>query len=286
VIPMTIHKIKCWLLGGATLGLAMTSPGLSRADTDSFRPMIEVGGGAHVGEISKTSVLLRLGFGVRKNIDDPLPGDITTPEQLIIAHIDGTIAVSPDGINGTKVPYMDIRFTPIRDRVSVINDNGNELTGELQFLPIAIGRNINVDQFLTINVSVIAVQFADVRPQNDYVALFAQVAADALGYKMLSHVSDLSTFHGIHLLTLGGEAGVAFTINDSFAVRASIGGSADINWWGKYFQSDMKAYAAIRASIYRFMQIFLQGGVIGNWDSRHSFFQGGLEGMVGLTLLF
>ncbi len=286
---------KVGVLFSVLTAVIVPSMHLSFADEGSsgsrLTPMIEVGGGT---EASLTSggmnVLLRVGFGLRHTPESGEPGDVLGPEQLIWAHVNGDFAISPTG-EGGGLPFMDINFIPVHNQLSVISENGNSVMGDLQLLPINVGRDIRLDEAVTVQVAVVGVKFGIVRVQNEHVALFAQMAANALGYKMASHVSGLGTFHGVHLLDLGAEGGVAFTINDNFMIRLVVGASADIALGGNVgggfsAYSDMRAYAAIRVDIAQFIQLFAQVSMGGAWDSGNSSFNGYPQFMAGITFIF
>jgi hypothetical protein len=250
--------------------------------------MIEVGVAEQTAWLSGTNVLLRASVGIRKSMPMKPPSDDgeVSQEQLVIAHITGSVATLPSS-DGSKLPYVDIEFVPVTDVRGQLQADGKALNLELSALPVALKRDINLDEF-EVKVAVAKAQLGIVRPQSAHVALFAQVAADALGYAMMSHIKNagLSTFQGMHVVSLDAAAGVAFTISDNFSIRAELGAKADLNWWDTRFQSDQKAYLEIRADLYKFMQIFLQASMVGNWDSGNNFYQGGPELMAGITFLW
>jgi len=263
--------------------------------SDGFhtRHMIEVGTGME-GAIGKDSfgILLRVGYSYNRLAEDSLPGEITGPEQLIWAHFSGDFSISPWGDPNAGLPYMNIHFTPVKNSLEIIRDNGDAIMGELRALPIQIKRDIRIDQNAMVKVSLAGVQFGLTRFQSDQMALIAQVAVDLLGYKMSSYVSERGAFHGGHIGGIAAEGGAAYLVNEDFLVRLVIGGEADLNLGGNQgggfaVNSDLAAYVALKADLYRFLQLFLKLTYFGNCNSANSYGCDGAAQLIGgITVLF
>ncbi len=265
----------------------------SAEDGFHTRHMIEVGTGME-GAIGKDSfgILLRVGYSYNRIAEDSLPGEVTGPEQLIWAHFSGDFSISPWGGPNGSLPYMNIHFTPVKNSLEIIRDNGDSIMGELRALPIEIKRDIRIDQNAMVKVSLAGVQFGLTSFKSDQIALIAQVAADLLGYKMSSYVSDRGTFHGGHVGGITAEGGAAFLINEDFLIRVVLGGEADLNLGGNSgggfaVNSDLAAYLAIKADIYRFIQVFLKLTYFGNCNSADTHgCDGAAQLLGGVTVLF
>jgi len=287
------------LTGGATGG-SSSSGSSSEYPSNPLHPMIEVGVGGET-EGNGLDVLLHVNVGVRKTVEEGDPDDILViSEQQMWAHMSGNVSFNTNPGNGqTAVPYMDIRFVPWEDTVTVGNSEDHlMLSGTLQLLPIHIGRNVAIDQNVVVQVSVVGVNLRkDLVHWDDVSALgnvtiFAQLAADAIGYKMANHVVDANgTFHGFHLLGLTGSVGANMEISDNFNVRIELGGSADVNFGGNTqngfaIQSDMGAYAAVRLTIAKFIELFVQGSYNAQCEAFSTGCQGVPQLMFGATFYF
>ncbi|MCC7443024.1 MAG: hypothetical protein IT285_15430 [Bdellovibrionales bacterium] len=265
--------------------------------SNPLSPMIEVGAGGET-QGNGVNVLLHVNVGVRRTVEEGDPDDILViSEQQMWAHMSGDVSFNVSGNGQTVVPYMDIRFVPWEDTVTVGNsEDGLMLSGTLELVPIEIGRNVALDQNVVVQVSVIGVQFRkDLAHWDDVTALgnvtlFAQVAADALGYKVVDHVAATAgTFHGFHLLGLSGAVGANFEISDNFNVRLEIGANADVNFGannGFAIQSDMGAYAAVRFTIAKFIELFVMGRYQAQCEAFGSGCQGAPQLMFGATFYF
>ena len=76
-------------------------------------------------------------------------------------------------------------------------------------------------------------------------------------------------------------------MSKDFTVRISAGAAADINFapWSR-LQSDLKAFASIKADITQFFEVFIQGSLNGTWDTGHSMFNSNSAIMAGVTFIF
>jgi hypothetical protein len=262
------------------------------ADERRIRPMIEIGGGTEAAWNQGFNVLLRVGFGLRQRPADRREGEVHGPQQLIWAHINGDFAFSPEG-DGGGLPYMDVRIIPYHNSISVVSDPELSVMGELKLLPTQLGRDIRLDQDFTLRVSVVGVEFGAVNMRSEKVALVAQVAADVVGLRLATHVSELGRFLGASIANIGAEGGVAFPglfPSEDSILRIVLGGTADIALGGNRgdgfaLQSDMRAYLAIKADINNFIQVFLRGGINAACNTGQQCWSSP-ELMAGATVLF
>jgi hypothetical protein len=272
------------------LALAAAISGTSNARAVDAH-MFEVGAGME-SALSEggVNILLRFGYAYSHMQDETDPDPVMGPEQLVWAHISGDLAIDASATGSAALPMLDIKIIPVHNSLSIIRDNGDAIFADLQLLPMAVGRDIRLDQNVTFKVSVVGIQAGLVRYQTDRIALYAQVAADALGYKMVDQLSSTGTFHGGRILGTALEGGVQFTITENFSIRIALGGSADLNLGGIEssfaVQSDMDAYLAVRADIARFIQIFLKGGINANCLSAGYGCDYAPQLMLGATFLF
>jgi hypothetical protein len=286
------HWIAASVVALGAAGAVSLSQNTAHADNGyRTRHMIEVGSGVESAMTEGgVNVLLRVGYGYSRIAESSQPGEILGPEQLIWAHFTGDFAFDPTASGGNALPYADVRFIPVENSLSIIRDNGDAILGSLQLLPIEVKRDIRIDREAAVSVSVVGIQVGTVRYQQDKIALFAQVAADLVGYKAAIRINDMGSFHGFRLIDLGAEGGVAFMINENFTIRIALGGSADLNFGGNVgrgfaVQSDLNAYLALRADIAKFLQIFFKVGYGAACDNGF-----GCEGvpqiMAGITITF
>lgn len=265
-----------------------------------YQPLIEVGGGGETQGQGAVNVLLNVRVGAKKTVEEGDPDDVLIiSEQQIIAHMDGDISFNVSGNGKTIVPYMDIRFAGFEDVVTVGNSEDNlMLRGAIRIGDLKIGRNVALDQALVIQVSVVGVNVnKDLVRWDDVtflgnVTLFAQLAADAIGYKMANHILDSNgVFHGFHLLGAGIGGGFNFEMSDNFNVRIELGGSADVNFGantqlGFAIQSDMGAYAAVKFTIAKFVELFVLGRYAAVCEAWGASCSNAAQLMFGATFLF
>jgi hypothetical protein len=282
---------KQFLLTAAAFTLA-TVPGLTTLAHAGDSHLFEVGSGME-SAVSEggVNVLLKIGYGYSRTPDETDPDPVLGPEQLVWAHISGDMAFDPSATGAAALPMLDIRIIPVHNSLSVILESGNAIYADLQLLPMTVGRDIRIDQNASVKVSVVGLQVGFVNYRTEQVALYAQVAADAIGYKMVDMLSDAGTFHGGRVLGTALEGGAHFTISENFTIRIALGGSVDLNLGsvptGFAVQSDLDAYLAVRADIARFIQIFLKGGINANCLSANSYgCDAAPQLMLGATFLF
>lgn len=224
--------------------------------------MIEVGGGVMSPGLGThgMNLLVRVGFSLRKT-ETGEPYEILGSEEFVWAHLNADIAVGPNDGNWTP-PYFDIRLIPLYNKIKLGQETGTSMMGALEVLPMSVNRNVAIDRSLTVNVSIVGAQFGIAKAISpEKVVAFAEVVANAVGYKMAAHVTELGTFHGFHLAAAGLETGVGYFLNDQTTIRVALGGSADVNFGGNGaggfpIQSDMSAYLTLKADIARFMNQF------------------------------
>jgi hypothetical protein len=259
------------------LTIALSSQCL--ANTTEYRPVIEVGAGVESTVMNDgINVLLKIKIGIQQipgitGTDEPLG-----PEQLVWAHLSGDFAVarSNTDVGGYELPYMDIRFIPLHDQLAMSATNIVTLVTDLQAFPIEIHRDIRLDQGISVRASVVGFQLGRMDVQNERLLFFGQIAAEALGYKMVSHVSSLNTFHGMEVGTLQAEAGAAFLLGESFLVTLIFGGSADLSFSGNLgtnptAQSDLRTYFTAKADLTEAFQLFIQAGLNANCEGQRGF---------------
>lgn len=281
------------VLSAFALALALSS-GSARAEI----PMIEIGAGAESEANSEQiNLVLHLGFGVT-------PDNPKGEGQIVFAQMSADLAFNL-AEDGAQIPFADIRFIPSRTVVGTLDRDGILNGTGYSALPVSVTRDVRLDEHLNVTVAVLGVQSGEVDHSTDKIAVYAQVVADALGYKAASYVSDHRDFHGLHLGTLGAEVGVLFKPHDQFKVRLALGGQADLNLTvretridGGLFeyheqrwaaQSDMRAYAEARVHLAKFIQLFARGSLNGAWTQEENE-EGALEQYIqlmgGIAILY
>ncbi|MBC7690812.1 MAG: hypothetical protein H7222_03520 [Methylotenera sp.] len=267
---------KLSVLALALAGFVSANP-VAQADehplTGVQRPVIEIGGGGQTLG-SGLNILLKVGFSVRKYTNSPSEklSERDYQEQLVIAHFSGDFGISTQG-DGNRIPYLDIEFIPVDNHLEFVNTPGQLVVmGNLRFLPTELNRNLQIDEQLGVRVSAIGLQLDAIKYSDRNSGIIAQLAVDALGYKMVSYANGLGKFAGFHIAQAALEAGYATYINDSFYVRVALGGSADLNT-GKNSggesarQSDQDVYLSIKANIHEMIEIFLKAGFVHTTNS-------------------
>jgi hypothetical protein len=226
------------------------------ADVD--RPMIEIGSGMEAHPGAPVNVLLRVSIeGV--TISNPRS---KLYSSLVLARINGNFALSAQA-DGRRLPFMDIEFIPVDVRT------GDGLSGlGFRALPTRLGTNVRMNQGLTVRVDIAGVETSYLGPSgiSENMLVFAKVAADAMGYKMATHISDSYDFHGVNIAALSGEAGIAYALGMGLKVRIAFGGTADLSVGGNVgmgfaLMSDLSAYNEISLDIKKFMRLFIRNGV-------------------------
>jgi hypothetical protein len=249
------------------------------ADADNHgttRPVVQIGHGIQTPfKEGGLNILMKVGFALHHYTDKPAGRLLEREyqEQLIVAHLSGDFAISTLS-DGSIVPFIDIQFIPIDNHLEFINTPGEMIImGNLRFLPTEIKRNLQIDQQLGVKVAAVGIQLDAIKFQDRDAGVFAQLAVDALGYKMVDYVSAFGTFKGFHIAQAALEVGYARYIKDDFLVRVMLGGSADINVGknslnGGATQSDQQAYIAVKANIKEMIELYVKVGYMGNTNSR------------------
>lgn len=260
-------------LAAKIFGLLFTSIALlaSAPALADVHPDFELGSGAdfdlNSSNIQEFNLLLKVGFSLRDD-DEVSLGKSLPPAQFVWAHVRAELSInrqySGPGADDPRLPYLNIWFSPVELKDVKLYENGGQISGTLQALPTQIAREMRLDQSFRLAVSAIGFQFDTLNPLNKMAAFCAQVAVDALGYKMIDHASDVRTFQGVHVAGLSAEAGSVFAIDKDFSVRVVLGGSADLNFEGAFkstssVQSDLQAYLAVKANFTNFVTVFLKG---------------------------
>jgi hypothetical protein len=239
-----------------------------RFDEPIFRPTGEVGGGGRQGAGSDWNALLRVRFVLRETV---VPEDawdaVRTPEYLLWASLDGTLAASGLSHQAT-LPYADLRLTPVERRFE-LNDaaTGDTLAVGVAFLPMRLTRFLELDRRLGVELSAVGVRgrLGTRLGERQRVGVFASLALDALGYKAALPLSDMGTFQGVHVTSLSLEAGAELWLGEQLRLGIVSGGSAGVSMgWsrgrrGLSSLSDLRAHAEGQVDVTRFVRLFARG---------------------------
>ncbi|MGK5085816.1 hypothetical protein WDW37_21210 [Bdellovibrionota bacterium FG-1] len=240
----------------ALLGLLLVSlaPIFGHA-ADVTPPMIEVGAGIEADPYDPVEVALRVnveGMGLRHVAGIP---------ALVFARLRGDLAVATDA-NGRRITYADVEFVP-----AVFRTGEGVSAREIRVLPTHVGTDIHLNQDLVIRVDAIGVGTRYLGPSHisERALIYAKVAADALGYRMATHLSDHAHFYGVNLVALNAELGLVIATGP-FKVRITFGGAADLNLGGNVGQSfaiesDIKAYNEVSFDVAKFFRIFIRNSL-------------------------
>jgi hypothetical protein len=244
----------------ATLAAVLIATTAARAE----RPVITIGGGGITtpasSPVSNMSVLLRVGVdGVKRDLFGL---------HCTLAQIQGDLAVDPRSAADRRLPYLDIKFTaidcPLGDGVS---------GGKFKVLPVNVGSSMRLDQNLRLRIDAIGYEKNYMQPIQfrDDTVIFAKLAADAIGYKMVSHLSEIGSFHGFNLGSVNVEVG-AILATDHVTVRIVFGGNADVSFGGNIgggfaIQSDLEAYSEITADVSRYLRFFIRNSLLKSYNS-------------------
>ena len=258
---------------------------VSSAQADSqVRPMAEIGGGVEtaIGN-GGFNVLLRLRAGVRWASDG---SDIPGLDQLILAHVDGQLAVNPDDSSGDRIPYMNIRFIPVANPQDIPNPDGSGQKLQIQLLPTQITRDTRIGRNFGVSVGLVGLEIGVDSLITSEVGFFLNVAIDLLGWKVMEQNGGYGTFNGLHIANAAFEIGLLFNIAEAFRVRIGAGVQADLNVGeparGWIMQSDHEAYARMVIEITRFIEIYARISLRNSWtdgfsDRTVTQFMGGLN---------
>jgi hypothetical protein len=141
---------------------------------------------------------------------------------------------------------------------------------DIQILPSGIHRDTRVGRDFAIRTSLVGVEYGADSAISENVMFFLDMAADLIGYKVIQQNGGYGTFHAMRVGGAGVEVGLAFNIAQSFIVRISVGGSADLNFGGgdhRGVQSDQSAFARLQMNVTRFIEVFAQIGLINMSDT-------------------
>lgn len=261
---------------------------VSAAQADSqVRPLAEVGAGMEtaIGN-GGINVLLRVRAGVRWTSDG---SDIPGLDQLILAHIDGQLAVNPDDGSGDRIPYMNIRFIPVANPQDIPNPDGSGQRLQIQLLPTTLHRDTRIGRNFGVSVGLVGLEIGVDTLLSREVGFFLNVAVDLLGWKIIEQNGGYGTFQGLHIANAGIELGLVFNIAEAFHVRISAGVQADLNLGepnrGWALQSDHEAYARLAVEITRFIQLYARLSIRNHWDSGFSD-RTVYQFMAGLNIIF
>jgi hypothetical protein len=248
-----------------------------RFDDALFRPLLEAGGGGFQSTGPDWNALLRVRFVLRETV---VPEDawdaVRTPEYLHWASLDGQLALSPGPLGDVALPgevfrhatlpYAHLRFTPVERRFEMNNGvTGDELAVGVALLPARLTRFIALDRKLGVETSLAGVRarLGTRLGERRRVGVSASLVLDALGYKTAVHLSEVGTFHGVHVATLAAETGAEVLLGEQLRARLVLGGSAGLGLgWehgGRFSApSDLGAYAEARVEVTRFSRLFIR----------------------------
>ncbi|WP_257453161.1 hypothetical protein [Archangium lipolyticum] len=242
-----------------------------RFDDAILRPVFELDGGAFHGARSDWNALLRMRFLLRETV---VPEDawdsVRTPEYLLWASLDGTLAMAPGPVGGglrAWLPHADLRFTPVEQRFE-LNDaaRGGTLAVGVALAPARLTRFLVMDRKLGVTLSVAGVRarLGTSLGERQRMRVFAALALDALGYKAVLHQSELDALHGVHVATLGAEAGAELLLGERLRLGLVLGGRAELGLgWrhgGRFSApSDLGAYAEGQVDVTQHLRLFVRG---------------------------
>lgn len=252
----------------------------SRAD-EIFGPSGYIGGGFETSAPGQTmSVFLRVdASGLTSRDSDDLTFGVVARVRT-----DFMFSVASDG---QRIPYLDFEFVPYTKGMDI---DGTTLG--VRFVPLHISRSVRLDQSANIRVDVAGIEanlFIPLDKREKFVA-FAKIAADAVGYKLATYLSDRGNFHGVDIAALRAELGAVLGATGPAKVTVSIGGSIDLNLGGNVgrgfaVQSDMAAYTEVTLDILNFLKLFVRASLNATGNSAYSF-DGERRLMVGAAFLF
>jgi hypothetical protein len=237
-----------------------------------LRPVFELGGGGFQGARSDWNALLRMRFVLRETV---VPEDawdsVRTPEYLLWGSFEGTLAVTPGPVGGltrAALPHADLSLTPVEQRFE-LNDaaSGDTLVVGVVLAPVRLTRFLAMDRKLGLALSVAGARgrLGTSLGEQQRMRVFASLALDALGYKAALHLSGLEAFHGVHLVTLGAEAGAELLLASQLRLGLVLGGRAELGLgWshagGRFSApSDLGAYAEAQADVTSHLRLFVRG---------------------------
>jgi hypothetical protein len=248
-------------------------------DEALLRPRVELGtGGFGIAGAEGWHVLLRTRFVLQESV---VPEDtwdaVRTPEYLLWASLDGWLAVGsspvggtalPDEVSGrTALPYADLRFTPVERRFELNDeDTGDTLAVGVALAPMRLTRFTRMDRKLGVEVSLAGARARKGARlgERQRLGVFASVGLDGVGYKAALHLSDLGTFHGVHVASVAAETGAELRLGAQLRLGLVLGGSAGISLgWsrghGFSAPSDFGAWAEGRVDVTRYLRLFARG---------------------------
>jgi hypothetical protein len=234
------------LIGLTTLAAFVAGPAQVRAEH-----MIEIGGGAQARSFAPdTAVLLKVGYSYR---DDAEGGEYYVARMKA----QGALGVERDS---EFLPYAQVEFTPFERYMNKqqFNDLVQGIGGRVA--RSTLGRELGLGQDLKVSVSVIGIRagMVNLKEGDSGAALFAQLAADFLGYRLVKFSQDRADYTGMQIADVMVEAGAILSTGKSFSVRVSGGGTAAVSQ-GTTLMIDSSAFAGVRVDIAQFLQFFVRG---------------------------
>jgi hypothetical protein len=251
---LAVLTVFCAFVASASLGL-----GLASAPALADVPQITITAGGMTEPLDGVASTLNLMFRVSA---DGVERDIQG-HRCVIAQVQGDFAVDARSAAEHRLPYLDVRFTG----AECPNGAGLRAT-KYRALPIAIGRNLRLDERLNLRVDAVGVEkdYLGAAFGSDRVMLFAKLAADAIGYKLVSRLSGPGGFQGVDVAAVNAEIGSVLMARD-IPVRIVFGGSADVSAGGESqagfaVRADIEAYSEVSADVTRYLRLFVRAG----WD--------------------
>ena len=241
-----------------------------------------------------------LGIGVRSGVNPDSPNLLFKIEYLVFRHEDVEIPVEPMyywlrlngdvGINtssnsGSTIQDFNLNLALAGVRLHEWDDF---LSGEA--IRIEGSRNYQIDEKTVVRVTAFGGLARVMLPMWNEPGkhdLWIQAMLDVVGYKMASHLSELSTFHGFEVGRLGAELGMTIYPVEDFPIRLLAGGQASFAFNFSGTQSDLQAYVALRSDISKRFKINFQAGIVGAHDGhQNSQFTHARQLVGGILVLF
>jgi len=183
------------------------------------------------------------------------------PLHLVRGRVQGKLELNGSG-DGTRIPWME--FSVIPAIVGNTDDEGDHIG--MRVLPVAITRNVRLDQNVTLRVTLVGLQSQTLLPLSNDVephwVAFLNLTADFLGYKMASQVSSLPDFHGGSVGSITNEIGLSWQPDPQMRIRFMAGYQleASLGWRGEgssaAFLVERKVYGQITADFLDLLGLF------------------------------
>jgi hypothetical protein len=205
--------------------------------------------------------------------------------QYLYARTEAVAAIATNP-KGPTISYADVRFYPKENQVYFPVPSGTEnvLVSELEFVPVQIGRDIALDEWLKLSISIAALAVKYWIPVPANFSFFFQATLDIPGYKTVRYVSAGQPFDGVRVVGFEPQVGFAWTGTPDVTMHLSLGGSVDYSRWA-IGQSDAVLAAMATADVGTFLRLFVQPQFVRQWESAHGWVRNS-EIMGGFGLVF